>query len=218
MINPSAFRSQFSQTVIINGMLSIFFNIFGVLVFLFVFWKRLKEDYASKMIFTSSFYMLVGLFAGKLVSFYFFPLWWFWSGFLGVSLGFVLGVLRFKLRAFEAIDAAVPGLLLWFSFLFLGNAISFSSLSSLIASAFLVVLTVLYFVLDGHYKSFAWYKSGRIGFSGLTVLGVFFLARAVVAATFHNVLSFVGTLDIIISAVAAFASFLTVFNLARKRT
>lgn len=199
-------------------MLSAFLNTLGALVFLFIFWKRLKEDYVSSMIFTTAFYMFVGLLLGRLASFYLIPKWWFWTESLGLATGFSFGILRYKLRVFESIEAAVPGLFVWLSLFFLESAINESSLSSLFSSLVVFLLVLLFFFLDSRYKGFAWYKSGRIGFSGLTVLGVFFLARAIVAASFPYVLSFVGTWDAIVSSIIAFFAFLTVFNLARQKT
>jgi hypothetical protein len=177
----------------------------------------MKEDYVSKMIFTTSFYIIIGIFLGKIAAFYFFPQWWFWTSLLGLALGFSIGVLRFKLKVFESIDALNPGIIIWVSLYFLLNATLFSNLTSFWVFLNLIVLVSLYYVLDKHYKSFSWYRSGRIGFSGLTVLGIFFLSRAAVAATFPNVLSFVGTADIIISAVIAFCSFLVLFNLSKSK-
>lgn len=216
MINKPRFTSQFSQTVIISTMLSILFNTIGILVLLFIFWKRLKEDYISNMIFTTSFYILVGVALASLLSFYIVPAWWFWVNILGIAAGLTLGIVRYRLKVFETIDALVPGMFFWLSMHFLRNAISVSDIASLIAFAALMILIVLFFVLDNQYKKFAWYKSGRIGFSGLTVLGAFFLARAIVAASFPNVLSFVGKADIIISSIMAFFSFLSVYNLSRR--
>lgn len=199
-------------------MLSVFFNLLGAFTFLFIFWRRLKEDYVSNMVFTTSIYLVFGAFAGKLISFYFLSDWWFWLSFLGLSIGLAVGILRFKLRAVETVEAAIPGLLLWFSFLFLQDSIESLSAPPFIAFLVVVLLVGLFYLLDKHYKKFAWYKSGRIGFSGLTTLGALFLIRAFVAAFFPDVLSFVGTLDIILSAVIAFIAFLLVFNLARQRT
>jgi hypothetical protein len=179
---------------------------------------RLREDYVSGMIFTTAFYILVGVFAGILVSFYFLTPWWFWLSVSGFLLGLGAGVLRFKLRFFETLDALTPGALFWLSMHYIENAISGSNLASLIAFGFLILLMVLFYVLDSRYKRLSWYKSGRIGFAGLTVLGTFFLTRAVVAATFPFVLSFVGTADIIMSSVFAFFAFLSVFNLARQQS
>lgn len=199
-------------------MLTVVFNTFGIFFFLFIFWKRLKEDYVSNMLFTMAFYIIVGVFLGRAASFYFLPQWWFWTSFVGLLLGYFIGILRYKLKVFESMDALVPGIIFWLSFYFLQGAIVTSNLPGLLASVYLLVLGILYFIFDKHYKSFSWYKSGRIGFSGLTVLGILFLSRAIVAATFPNVLSFVGTLDVILSAVIAFIAFLSVFNLARKNS
>jgi hypothetical protein len=121
------------------------------------------------------------------------------------------------MKFFETLDACIPGFLFWALFVFLSDSIAFSNLSSLIASGIVLLIIVLFFFLDSRYKRFVWYRSGRIGFSGFSVLGIFFILRAVFAAAFIDVLSFVGTLDVIISAVVAFFSFLIVFNLARNK-
>lgn len=196
----------------------ILFDFLGIVVFLFFFWRRLKDDYASETIFSVSFYMLVGItlaaYSSRLISASF----WFWLAFLGASLGLLLGVLRYRLRVFETIEAGAISLMPWLGLIFLQDSIKNSSLTSL--GAFLVVfaLIILFFFLDSHYKGFSWYRSGRIGFSGLSVLGLFFLIRAFIAIAIPNVLSFSGKYEVILSATLAFISFLSFFNLARAKT
>ncbi|MGB6881761.1 MAG: hypothetical protein WBD86_00440 [Microgenomates group bacterium] len=194
------------------------FNIVGTLLFLFIYWKKLKEDYASKNVFTAAFYILIPIGLAGFLSAKFFPAWWFWADLLGISLGFTVGVIKFKFRFFENLEAAVIAILPWLSFVFLQDSILTSSLSSLIGFVVIVATIVLYTFLDAHYKKFTWYKSGKVGFAGLTTLGVFFLIRAAVAASFPFVLSFLGPIDSIISGMISFLAFLLVFNLARQRT
>ena len=197
---------------------SVASTILGVAIFLFIFWNKEREDYPSGEIFSTSFYILLGIGLGVLISHKFFHSWWFWTSLVGVAAGFALGIIRFNFRFFETFEALIIGILPWVSLFFLSDSISSSSIFSFAAFAVVVALMALYHFLDRHYKSFSWYRSGRIGFSGLTVAGVFFLLRAAVASFFPFVLSFVVSVEAILSGVAAFTLFLLTFNLARQET
>jgi len=196
----------------------ILLNITGVLFFFFLFWKKLKEDYDSESIFTFAVFIAAGIGIFSFISQRILPLWWFWASCLGATLGFIVGRLKFKFRFFESLEATTIGLLPWLSFIFLQDAISSTSLPSLIAFIVLLLVIAFYTFLDAHYKKLTWYKSGKVGFSGLTTLGVLFLIRTAVAAGFPSMLSFLGPIDSIISGVIAFTSFLLVFNLSRQQT
>ncbi len=195
---------------------NIILNALGLLVFLFLFWKRLKDDYTSNQIFSTSFLILFAVIVSSLISTNFFVNQMFWLNFLAVSIGLTVGVLRYKLRIYESLEAAVISILPWIGLRFLSDSITNSALPLLIASGVILLLILLFFVFDRHYKRFSWYKSGRVGFAGLTILGIFFLIRAVVAAAFGDVLSFWNVYDTILSAAVAFFAFLTVYNLAQK--
>lgn len=196
---------------------NVFFTFLAVLIFLFVFWKRLKEDYTHELIFTTGFFVLAGLFLGNFVSSRFFPTWWFWTSFLGAFTGIFVGILRFKLRIFETLEAGIIGLIPWVGLILLQDSIENSSLVSFLAFIVVLGLIVLFFFFDAHYKKFTWYKSGRVGFSGLATLGLFFLVRSAIAPISPNVLSFVGKYEAIISGILAFVFFLLVFNLSRRQ-
>ncbi|RLC32745.1 hypothetical protein DRH13_01185 [Candidatus Woesebacteria bacterium] len=196
----------------------ILFNIVGILLFFFLFWKKLKEDYDSESIFTFAVFIVAGVGIFSFVSLKLLPQWWFWADCLGATLGFLLGRLKFKFRFFESLEAATIGLLPWLSFIFLQDSISNTSLPTLLAFIVLLLVIAFYVFLDAHYKKLTWYKSGKVGFSGLTTLGILFLIRTAVAAGFPSMLSFLGPIDSIISGVIAFTSFLLVFNLSRQQT
>ena len=197
---------------------SVASTILGVVIFLFIFWNKQREDYPSGEIFSTSFYILLGIGLGYALSREFFASWWFWASLAGLAAGLALGLLKYRFRFFEAFEALVIGIFPWLSLLFLSDSISSSSIFSFAAFVVIVALMALYHFLDRHYKSFSWYRSGRIGFSGLTVAGVFFLIRAAVASFFPFMLSFVVSIEAILSGVAAFALFLLTFNLARQET
>lgn len=195
---------------------NILINLAGVIIFLFIFWKKLREDYTSNQIFSTATLALIGVGLGFLISLKFFTSWWFWLEIILASLGFILGIIKYNLRPFELIEAAVISLAPWLSLIFLSDSVAKTSLSSFLAFFSLVCLITLHLFLDSHYKNFSWYASGRIGFSGLATLGIFFLLRASLAYFFPFVISFVGRFEVIISGVGAFISFLTLYNLSRR--
>ena len=197
---------------------SILANLIGGVAFLFIFWKKLREDYPSYQVFTTAFYIIAGASLGFILSLKSFPPWWFWAGFIGILAGLGLGVLRFKFRFFESFEASIFGLLPWLSLIFLADSIKSSSVASFLAFVLAVGLIGLYYYFDKHYKNFSWYRSGRIGFSGLTVAGAFFLLRALFAIAFPFVISFVNKYEVVLSGVSAFILFLLTFNLARQKT
>src|SRR4030042_6518724 len=195
---------------------TVFANCVGVFLFLFIFWNKQREDYPSAEIFSTAFFVLAGIGLGAFVAFKFFPGWWFWTETLGALLGLGLGILRHKFRFFESFEALVIGLFPWLSLLYLTDSISYSSIFSFVAFVGVVALMGLYHFLDKHYKGFSWYRSGRVGFSGLTIAGLLFLLRAAVASFVPFVISFVLSYEAILSGIAAFVLFLLTFNLARQ--
>lgn len=193
-------------------------SFFGVLTFLYIFWKRLKEDYAPSIIFSVSFYILVGILAGWFAANRLFPSWFFWASGLGAVVGFALGILRLKLRLYESFEALAIAVLPWLSFTFLNDSVSNSRLTSFLA--FLVVLALIYvfYYLDTHFREFTWYASGKVGFSGLATLAILFLVRTATSLAGLSVLSFIDNLKVeaAFSGVAALLCFVLLFNLSRK--
>ncbi|OGM28713.1 hypothetical protein A2962_02520 [Candidatus Woesebacteria bacterium RIFCSPLOWO2_01_FULL_39_61] len=199
-------------------LIRIAFSIIGIVIFLFIFWNRLREDYSESIIFTSAFYVLFGMFISTLASLYFFEKWWFWLALLGGVVATWLAIFRFKLRVFEVVESNVLGSLTLLSLVYLYNLVQSKDILSGSATLICLALIILFIYFDKHYKDFTWYKSGRIGFSGLTILGLFFLIRAAVALFFHDMISFVSGYEVVLSGIIAFVSFLTVFNLAKVKS
>jgi hypothetical protein len=198
------------------NILAIIVNVTGAFIFIFIFWKKLKEDFRSDAIFTSAFYVLIGILISFLLSLELFSKFWFWAGLIGIILGFALSYFRYHLKIYETIEAIVIGMLPWISAVFILDAIANQEIGSLIYGVLVASQIVIYILFDKHYKKFTWYKSGRVGFSGLSVLGIFFCVRSVIALTSITMLSFTGKSDAIASAVFAFLAFASVFNLAQK--
>lgn len=194
----------------------ILVNLAGIIIFLFIFWKKLREDYTSNQIFSTVTLALIGIGLGFLISFKFFASGWFWLELILALLGFTLGIVKYNLRPFELIEGAVIAFAPWLALIFLSDSVTKINLSSFLAFFSVVSLTTLYLFLDSHYKNFSWYASGRIGFSGLATLGIFFLLRGSLAYFFPFVISFVGKFEVIISGIGAFICFLTLYNLSRR--
>lgn len=199
-------------------LLAIALTLFSVYLFIFFFWRKLKEDYTENQIFSTAFYALLGAGVLGIIADNFASLWSFWLSLAGGVAGFSLGILRFKMRPFEVIEAAVPGGLVLTSNYFFYNFLITKNPHSFIALVIVLILSGLFFIFDKHYKRFTWYKSGKIGFSGMLTIGIFFLIRTVVALFAPSMLSFVGRADAVISGIISFASFLILFNLAEVKT
>ena len=191
-------------------------SIVGASLFIFLFWRRLKEDYSSDIIFSTSLFTLLGIGLSLAISLYAFSNYWFWISVLGASVGLLTGIVKYNLRTYEVVEAAVVSILPWLGIVFFTYAVAYSSLISLVGMGIVVMCLVLFAVLNNHYKRLSWYKSGRVGFAGITTLGVFFLARALVAIVANDVLSFIERYEAIVSAAASFICFFVVFRLARK--
>lgn len=188
----------------------------GVLIFLFIFWKRLKEDYASEIVFKSATYILVCFLAGYVLSLRYFPQAYLYFGFLGSLIGVWLTIFKLKIKFYELTDAMVLSFLPWLSLTFFKDSIQSSSFVSFAAFLYVLLIIFLYYYFDTHYKEFTWYKSGKVGFSGMAALGLIFITRSLVAVVGISVLSFVGRFEGIVSGTFAFIAFLLLYNLGRK--
>ncbi len=197
-------------------MAKILIHIPALILFLFIYWKRLKEDYSATLIFNSAFLVAIFVLAGGLIAFKYFSDWWFWYGLVGALIGFSISTYRHRLAFYESLEALVVGLLPWLGIIFLWSFIVNRDVATGIGVLIISVLIFAYLLLNMHYKTFSWYKSGRVGFSGLTILGTFFLVRAAIAIFFPSMLSFTGIFDAIISGLISFTAFIAVFNLSRK--
>lgn len=194
--------------LVVNGL--------GLFTLLFIFWKRLKEDYESEIIFKTSTNIVLGLLVGFLLSNKFFPDWFLYAEFLGINVGVGLSVTNFKMRFYETFEAAVISFLPWLSLVFLGDSITASSLSSFLGFLVILIIIFFYYYMDTHYRDFTWYPSGKVGFAGLASLTLVFVVRSLLAIFGISVLSFVGNYEAIMSGVLAFISLLLLFRLGRK--
>lgn len=197
-------------------MLWLSVNILGVLIFLFLFWKRMKEDYTSQIIFSSAVNILLGFGIGILAAKRFFPEYFFWGGVGGGLLGLLISVLRFRIRIFESLEALVIASLPMVVLMFMYHSAVNSSLVSFIAFIVCLLFLFAFYLLDAHYKEFSWYKSGKVGFSGLSTSFLFFTTRSLVAIFYPSVLSFVSKSEVYLSGSFAIISLVLIVFLGRQ--
>jgi hypothetical protein len=196
-----------------------------IFIFLFIFWARLKDDYDSKKLFSAGFYIVSFIYLAFFINkFFIFPHLtrnfmfnpsgsWFWFMFLSILISLSFIIIKYKFKLFETVDVLVFGILtasMPIEAYFLIITKNFLFLYQLL---FLISLVTLYLILNTRYKKLAWYRSGRVGFSGLLTLGIFFLVKSIVAVFIPDMLFLAGKLDIVLSAAASFLSFFALYNL-----
>ncbi|HKC04767.1 MAG TPA: hypothetical protein VKC54_02760 [Patescibacteria group bacterium] len=189
----------------------------GILIFLFIFWKRLKEDYSSEIIFRTASFVLTGILISWLISLRFYPPAFLWFEFLGALAGLSVASFTLRLRFYETLEALIVASLPWLSFLFLKDSVTESSLISFFVFLAVLVFIFVFYYLDIHYKRFSWYKSGKIGFSGLATIGLIFAVRSAIALSGITVISFLSRIEAYVSGIAAILAFTLLFNLGRQK-
>lgn len=132
-------------------------------------------------------------------------------------LGLTFAAYNFRVRFYETLEAFSVSILPWVSFVFLKNSVTTSSLISFIAFLATLVFIFIFYYLDIHYKNFTWYKSGKIGFSGLATLGLIFAVRFALATTGITMISFLSRYESILSGIAAVVCTGLIFNLGRQK-
>jgi len=184
-------------------------------VFVFLFWKKLREDYLPSQIFTASLISLSGL---LLFTFSLNKLnsgWWFWWGFLGSIIGLFAAIYKFNMKIFETLDAWIFAGLTSLASIYLIKSINTKERENLLIFGSTLILLVIYRYLNKNYKKFTWYRSGKVGFAGLTVFAIFFVMRFTVALFYPAMLSFVGTGELLLSGGMILVSLILYLNLAK---
>jgi hypothetical protein len=129
-------------------------------------------------------------------------------------LGYIIGCYRNAIKIYDGYDSFIVSLLI--SGLVSG-VIFFNSvdLPKIIFYISIAASLLVYFLVHRQYKSFIWYRSGKRGFSGLFITGLFFLIRSVVSLIKPELTIMVTTYDIFISGLISFVSFLNIFILGK---
>lgn len=195
--------------------LMIIANILGIALLFFFLWRSLKEDYQFEKNFNLAFITLFGFLFGSIVSHYIFKEYWFWIIVVSSFTFFSLSIVRQKMSFFEAFEGFVVGGLSWVSLVFLTDSINKSNLYSFILFWISLFCVALFFFFKNFYRTFNWYKSGRVGFAGVATASLFFLFRALYSFFVNTqVFSIVNNLDVYLSGAVAIIFFLLLYKLS----
>jgi hypothetical protein len=191
------------------------FTFLGALLFLYLFWKRLKDDYSSYQIFSAGWCVLIGGAFMYMVSKFFGANYSFVMAETGSFLGVLIGARRFNMSLIESFEGwVIGGLGFLVMFYLMGVLVSFSPVTALNLTVVLM-LAWLFFYVNSRYKRYVWYRSGRVGFSGLLVSGFYFTFRSsnlLVSAIIGREFNW----EAIVSVLAAIVSFFALFNFSKK--
>lgn len=191
-------------------------NILGIFVLMFLLWYKLKDDYHYEKIFDLAFFVIFGIFVSSVLLNFIPSIYLFWIFTFCILIFFLLGVYRLKMKFYESLDGLIIATLPYLGLFFLVSAIKNFSLFDFIGFWIVTLFVFLYFFLESNYRKFNWYKSGRVGFSGLMVGGLLFLVRGLISLYFPQVPTIIGGIDLYLSATFSFLFFLLLFNLSRK--
>jgi hypothetical protein len=190
------------------------------IIYLFLFWRKLREDYYQEALFSLSLVqvlVLTGLYwliqYRLVLNFYYLEVVFVVIAYLLVSLWFKRG----EVNKIEIIEGSL--IAYWWVNLFWCTLLLFKDWShwqSLGLEVFVTVLSlVVYLIVNNNYKKFGWYRSGRVGIAGLTALGAALLLKGSVVFVFPTVFHF--PIAPLIFGAFAFLDFMLVYMLANQK-
>ena len=183
-------------------------------VFLYSFWKNLKDDYIPSQIFSTAFFTIF-LFALGLSLGSYFKIYPFWLSVLGLVIGYTIGTARKGIKFYDTFDSVVISSMTSAVFS-IPLLIIFPNAGAVIFYTILLFSILVFFLIKKHYKGFIWYRSGRRGFAGLFTFGTFFLLRSIISLIDPGLTIDATIYDVFISGLISFVSLLNIFVLARR--
>ena len=198
--------------LLINTLISVPF----FLTSLFILWKKLRDDYIASQIFSLGFGIYFSLVAGFLL-FHFFK--FSYSEWFIVAAPVVVVLYlsnRGRMRLNELVNALAPLLYVSNIYYYLMLVILKNNYFALIGIFLSILFIIFYFLLEKNYKKLQWYKSGKIGFSGLFVLSVYFFMNSALAILIPDMVFFSGKINAIISMLLGLIFAFALTRLSKK--
>lgn len=197
-----------------NLLVILLLQMFGVFMFLYITWRRLKEDYISNQIFNLLFTMGLIVGVSVLTSYYFLKIYMLWIFFLTFFFGNIIGSKKFGLKFIEVFEAEIFAILFYFAIAFSTFLISGDPGKILLYCSFLFLIPT-FILVEKNYKNFLWYKSGKRGFTSMFTIGMFFLIRSIIALVNPSMVFLLLDYDPIVSGIISFVSFSIIFYLGK---
>ena len=207
------------------------FRVLGIIVFLYLLWRNLKENYDDQKLITFSWLALLGfLIFGRF--FYGLFNWGVWNndlidwisvtnkpgmsyigGYLGLILTSWLFARKEQWKFFAFMEDLSRPFLAMVSFFMLDEFLrSKFDLMSFLFLILMVLLFPLFGFLTKKYRSFVWYKSGKKGFTLLALNFLFFLIVALLLILFKE-----SIVNIVLASIISLVSFIGLFVLGEVK-
>lgn len=165
--------------------LSIIIYLLATIAFSFVLWRNLKEDYTNEQIFGWSLRIFLTSTVVIWMAQTWVPNFTFLLLFSNLAVFGIFFLKRLNLKFFETIDAFTPA---WLIFTFIswigvgiGSKLDLTRIQSYLLGWFFPQIIIaclslgLFHLFRKNYRHFTWYPSGKVGFAGLSSLGIFWL-------------------------------------------
>lgn len=190
-------------------------TILSLSFYLFLFWKRLKEDYSQDTIFDTVFSILGAFFLAIVFARFYFVDYWFWCGLSAAFAMMIIMIRKYRMKFFETLDALIIAffpILLFFS---IGKWLA-GSAEYFFMAVIAALLIMFFFFIDARYKKFLWYKSGKIGFSGLITASIFFVTVASIAILAPGMVFLSGLFDAGLAILLSLTCLYSLFKLSKR--
>jgi len=206
-------------------------RVLGIIIFLYLLWRNLKESYESQKVITFSWIALLGFFVGGRLL-YGFIHWGIWNNnlsdwvsvwnkpgmsYIGAYLGLVLVTWLYgrkeQWKFFNFLEDLMRPLLVFSWFLVADECIRTKFDWKLIV--YLILIIIIYLInlwLSKKYRSFVWYKSGKKGFVLLSTNFLFFLAITITLILFKESL-----VSVILASIISLISLIGLFILGEVK-
>lgn len=183
-------------------LITYLFAFIGLVLFSFVVWRKLREDYTDDQIFTLTLSLTVIAGIGNFLLSQYLAQFPFWPQAVFIFLGLFYLIRKMNMKFFEAADAFAPAWFIFYLFFLVGVFIEEGLLLNKYSELFAPIVALLaYQFFQKNYRRFSWYPSGKVGFAGLAALVIFFAIRAPVAIYSSGMVLLGGIVDGIASLV-----------------
>ncbi len=216
MVGCQIFKIYAIWAILVAMILLLIANILGISLFLFILWKKLRDDYLSQQIFSTGFFIATLIMVLKITYYLLNYPDNIFIIILILAISAIVAIRRFRFNTLEFTDSLVISFLSWHAISQLAYILKLDLQAALELLASCILIFVFLF-LQPRYKSFNFYKSGKIGFCGMAVISLYFLYRTAIAMISDDMLFFSKFVDLSIALTVFLVSTLTTINLSAKK-
>jgi hypothetical protein len=199
--------------IVVNSILYFFaFTISG-----FIVWKRLKDDYLNYQIFNSYLLVVILIIIGNFIVKNYISNIIFWMDVTAVLIGVFYAFVKYRMRFIETSEAFLVSFLLYLNVYYFDYMFIMKDYRIILISLVTLLSFATFFIFEKLYKSFTWYKSGKIGFSGYAAFFIFMVTRALFSYFFKDLPFYGFYYDSLFSAITALIIMIVVYTIGNRK-